>query len=573
MTRWYGRNGRSFIISFFILVVGTVVTNGPKAQAQDETVTVRYGIHENFNRIVFDWSDGVTYDVDHSGDMVVVAFARPASFDVLAKATDFGDLLLAAEDSDAPSTSFGFPVASNTSLRTEGFYADDGSYKVVVDVVAEPVEPEAASAAVVPTEPQTPEERYEATFDAMIANPSDPEAAINFAEAASAVGDFRGAIGALERILLVNPNLDNIKMELGVLYRRVGANELAQSYLGESLESEDVPEDVQGPAETILDETEAKVAAERTRHRVGGSFFIGGRYETNANAGPGSSNIRLFGFEGPFLDDEDTEQEDVAFLTSGNLDYAYDFGTQAGHAMEADLFGLVSRYEDETDVNTSLVDGQLGPRFFLGDPLAPAASVRPFGTASYLELDDEKYRVAYGGGLNVRSALGPVGLNVTARSVRQEFFDTDERQSASDQTGWYSTLRPSAVIEPIKGTVLGAGLVAGHNNADEDFESFIEYGANVYVSQSFLSGPYTQKPLNATLGGSYRRTEYDDPDIQVDPDTEREDDRYDVTLSLDVPIVDFLSVSLSGQQTWNESNLPNNEYDNTAGTAGFNFSF
>lgn len=576
MRRGFHRVGYWSLISFVSYFGLSLYTVAPAFA--DEPVEVRFGIHRDFDRIVFDWDDDVAFDVNREGEAVVITFSRLATFDVLTAPEDFGDRLLSTERRDQPSTTFRLNAASNVGLSTLDYDDGAGGYKVIIDVVDGP-EPAAQPQRVAATKPDapgellTPEQRYEAAFEAMLADPSNPEIALDFTKAASEVGDVRGAIAALERILLVKPDLDNIKMELGLLYQRVGANELAQSYLGKVVNSEDMPETVEDRAQSALEEADTKVAAERTRHRFSGSLFLGGRYDTNANAGPGSKDIRLFGFEGPFLNDEDTEQEDVSALAIGNLNYAFDFGTQAGHALEAGLFGLGSRYKDETDVNTSLIDGDIGPRFFLGNPIAPAASIRPFATSSYLELDDEKYRVAVGGGLNTRTGFGPVGADVTLRSVFQEFYDTGERPAASDQTGWYSTLRPSALIEPIKGTVLGVGLIAGLNNADEDFESFIEFGANVFVSQSFMSGPFTAKPMSTTLRGSYRRTEYDDPDIQVDPDNEREDDRYDISLSLDIPIIDHLALSLSGQQTWNESNLPNNEYDNTAGTAGFTFDF
>ena len=89
-------------------------------------------------------------------------------------------------------------------------------------------------------------------------------------------------------------------------------------------------------------------------------------------------------------------------------------------------------------------------------------------------------------------------------------------------------------------------MIAGYNNADEDFESFIEAGANLFATQYFMQGLLTERPMSATLSGSYRRTEYDEPEAQIDPDTERNDDRYDLSLTFDVPIKDAFSFSLSG---------------------------
>lgn len=84
--------------------------------------------------------------------------------------------------------------------------------------------------------------RYDEALRAALANPTDVEANFELAEAAVAVGDLNTAIAALERILLVQPDRPDIKLRLGQLYQRVGAYELAGSYLGSGLESRDVPQ-------------------------------------------------------------------------------------------------------------------------------------------------------------------------------------------------------------------------------------------------------------------------------------------------------------------------------------------
>jgi tetratricopeptide (TPR) repeat protein len=72
---------------------------------------------------------------------------------------------------------------------------------------------------------------YEAAFQDTLKNPSDPETAFRFARLAVRVGDIRGAISALERLLLLDADQPNVKLELGVLYARLGSLEAARGYL------------------------------------------------------------------------------------------------------------------------------------------------------------------------------------------------------------------------------------------------------------------------------------------------------------------------------------------------------
>ena len=64
---------------------------------------------------------------------------------------------------------------------------------------------------------------YDAALERLLAAPSDPEASFDFAQAAIAASDPRAAIAALERILIFDPKLANIRLELGSLYLLVGA--------------------------------------------------------------------------------------------------------------------------------------------------------------------------------------------------------------------------------------------------------------------------------------------------------------------------------------------------------------
>ena len=61
------------------------------------------------------------------------------------------------------------------------------------------------------------QEEYDRAFRAMLADPGNLDKTFAFARLAIAKKDYEGAIGALERMLLINPNLPRVRLELGVL--------------------------------------------------------------------------------------------------------------------------------------------------------------------------------------------------------------------------------------------------------------------------------------------------------------------------------------------------------------------
>ena len=60
-------------------------------------------------------------------------------------------------------------------------------------------------------------------FQKMLANPADLDVAFDYANVSAQLGDNEGAVSALERMLLFNPNLPRVDLELGALYFRMGS--------------------------------------------------------------------------------------------------------------------------------------------------------------------------------------------------------------------------------------------------------------------------------------------------------------------------------------------------------------
>ncbi len=93
---------------------------------------------------------------------------------------------------------------------------------------------------------------YDEAFKLSMQNPSDPPTLAKFAEVAIQVGDIEGAISALERLLLIDGEQADVKLELGVLYYRIGSIEAARMYLEGARTSKRASAEVKERAETFL---------------------------------------------------------------------------------------------------------------------------------------------------------------------------------------------------------------------------------------------------------------------------------------------------------------------------------
>jgi uncharacterized protein HemY len=92
-------------------------------------------------------------------------------------------------------------------------------------------------------------------------------------------------------MLLINPDLPRVRLELGVLYYRLKSYEVARNYLEGALASPALPPDARSRAEQFLAEAQKQLSPSR----FSGDVFLGTRYQSNANLSPAGSSVRLFG--------------------------------------------------------------------------------------------------------------------------------------------------------------------------------------------------------------------------------------------------------------------------------------
>ena len=178
---------------------------------------------------------------------------------------------------------------------------------------------------------------YESLFQQMYKNPANLDVSFRFAEQAVKRADYEAAIGALERMLFFNPNLPRVKLELGVLYFKLGSFELARGYFLDAVKGGDVPDDIRAQVRAYLAEIDRRLS--RYEYSV---FLHGGlRYQSNANVGPNDLMVRALG-QDAILDNRFGKRPDVNAFQTVAANYIYKMN-QRGDQLEATLLALNSR--------------------------------------------------------------------------------------------------------------------------------------------------------------------------------------------------------------------------------------
>lgn len=260
-------------------------------------------------------------------------------------------------------------------------------------LAAASIAPAAARSAA--SEKATLETRKEALFQQMLRNPANLDIAFAYAAVAARLGDYEAAVSALERMLLFNPNLPRVDLELGALYFRMGSFDLARNYFNKALAARP-PATVRARVAAYL----AQITSLERRSHFAGYLRFGTQYQSDANIGPGSALINSP--IGPvILGGQFVKRADNNLFATGGAIYSYDLGTQNRDTFEVTGVGFMNHLFIFSRLDLDLLEVTAGPRlrFPNGDPLGPRpAAIRPYLIFDEVGLGENQYFDAYGAG-------------------------------------------------------------------------------------------------------------------------------------------------------------------------------
>lgn len=273
------------------------------------------------------------------------------------------------------------------------------------------------------------EARKEALFQVMLRNPADLDATFAYAEVSTRLGDYEAAVSALERMLLFNPNLPRVDLELGALYFRMGSYDLARDYFAKAAAGNPPPE----VKARIADYT-AQIEKASSRHHFSGYLFLGGQFQSDANVA-GSSFLGGFLLNNAFV-----KHPSGSVFASGALLYSYDLEDQRRDTIDVTATGYMNHYFNNlvSRLDLALLEVTGGPRFnfpsgLLGNILG---SVKPYIIADEVGLGEAQYFAAIGTGIEYDETVWNDMLLKTVFEFRQKnFTNTPDRPLSTGLNG------------------------------------------------------------------------------------------------------------------------------------------
>ncbi|WP_439611826.1 tetratricopeptide repeat protein [Reyranella sp.] len=415
------------------------------------------------------------------------------------------------------------------------------------------------------------EAEYDAAFQDMLQKPSDLDTLFKFATIASKTGDLEGAISALERMLLVDPDLPRVRLELGVLYYRLGSFEVARSYFEVTLKSASLTPDVKARAEQFLAESDKRL----TRSRFTGEIFAGMRYQSNANLGPPTSSVRLFG-QTANLNQTALGTADWGAVTSGFLRHIYDLGQNNPAQLETQLSGYLNRQFQIQAANVSILDLTSGPRFKAFNGIFEDVTLKPFGTVGYIWVNDVPYYGSFGSGLEVGTLLSDKLRNTTNVVWRRQMYQNTWYIPTNNQfTGVEYSANSTFQYALNEAVMLYAnGNLQRYQTDSTPWQNYMLYGIGGGMSFSFTDPLFkSQLPWSISLFGNVQWWYYDQPDAVVDPTVTRQQIDTILNVTLSIPFDQRTMFTVSGGRFVRSSDIPNYAFTNNSALIGVTWRF
>ncbi len=410
-------------------------------------------------------------------------------------------------------------------------------------------------------------------FAAMFEAPDDVELMFKYALTSVRLQDYEAAITTLERILIYNPNLPRVKVELGASYFRIGSYPVAKFYFEEVINDATASSDLKERVQAYIDEIDKRTRKSYLTGRIG----IDTIFTTNANFGPEDRDAVFLGVPVTLLGANVTSQTDVGFGLVGQVSHIYDLSSANGEVWRSDLAFSAVRFADTPSGATDVGVIRTGPRLSLDDDRY-GPKIRPYLEVSHVRFAKTPLQTTIGGGFELTNTLNQSmslfsDLRIAWKDNHTNTTAVDLNSRVIDQDGLNVRANVGLNYFYDKNVTVRGFVLAEFTGAETDQEQSYEVGLGGVATYRYDSGMEMASRdwlLSGGFRGVFRRFE----DVSIsDPFTTREDLDLRVHIGHTAYLMDDLSLTARAEYFVRESNVRNFDLDSFTAKVGIRYSF
>lgn len=400
------------------------------------------------------------------------------------------------------------------------------------------------------------------TFADVLKDPDNVELNFDYARTLVAQGDLKGASATLERMLLNNPDLAQVRLFYAIVLYRLDSLDEAERELN-TISKLPMPDSLRQEIQAYLD----RISYRKQLTRYSASLSFGFAYDSNRNAAPRSGQV-LF-LDTPLdVPDNQREHSDKSFLSIGSFRVRHDLGYQEKH----EVFAGVSVFRQD-DLHLNEQNLQFYSLDFGGTYKSDWVNVTLQPTHMRERLADHSYYEATGGRLRLDKKVDQdIEVYAEYGGVYEHFRGIFTSPSSVDRTGSRQDVKFGVTANITPTLQLNFEYDQIRKNARQSYVAYDGYVLQGNLTYLVGGGQFL------LFSASGERDNYDDPDLFVSNST-----RHDTIMrfrgTYGAPLgffADTISgdkgtlpsyvadITFTGALEWldNLSNLPNYEYSN-----------
>jgi len=408
----------------------------------------------------------------------------------------------------------------------------------------------------------------QALFKQILADPGNVALTLKYAELSSEAGDLEGAISALERILIVAPQVAEINYQLGILYMRLGSYGQASANFKAAMAAPDATPELKANASRYI----AVADKQQVGDYIIGSFVPGVRYQTNANGGAMNDSILLNGI--PFqLSQSAMADPDYNAYFAAVIHASHDLQDQ-GDRLNLDANFYASKYEKHGELDTIAAEVQAGPVLDLGRIGMKGATLGIYGIGSAVQLGGAPYLYVLGaGGVLTITPSDTTQLQTRFEYRYEDYQNSAQRPTASDLTGARMRVTQGAQVQANNWLRLYASGYAERKEGQTPIKTDWEAGAMTGATIAFGAKDGQLPPVTLDLQLGLAGRLYDAPDSVFSTTDVRTDRSAYIQASLNVPVAEHVAASLIAAYSRQISNYDLYSYDDASLSLALTTSF
>lgn len=413
------------------------------------------------------------------------------------------------------------------------------------------------------------ERQTDEAFRQVLQQPQDLGQWSQYAKLLIQAGNYEGGIATLERLLLEPNASPELRLDIAVLYYRLGSYSMAEAMLVQALADNRLQGDNRALAESLLADTRKRAQ----RNQLQGAVTLGLRHQTNPTYRTDAAQVFAGGVLGPVAanqrpDDDtdinlglrlnhrfDLERQNSATIVSNFGAYVVDYSSSSGSQLVAG---------ENKPYDLFLLDFNTGVEFKPAPDTATGLTLRPHVILANVVAKRHQY--LQNAGLGVDLVWQPderTLYEVTLDGVRRNYAQRADVVNADLQDGRLYSLRARVSRELAAGQQLAGEYAFRKGTSARDFYDFQSHEIRATYTITYASPVSNGTYWTTALWVGALNRGYDGPDPAVS-NVARKDREWRFGVNQTLPLAPMWSLVLSAEHARNRANLPNYHYKNTS---------